>query len=183
MKLSAVRGWLSLARSLHCFWFSFDFVAGIVSGCAENSPENWLFLGGSPRFHLFWKMSGAVSHEFRLRLPGWSRVLASWNLSEGHLGSLRCVERLALSYYDSFWLQQLCSFSLGSLVTITICESRTGCQRFQPSWKWLWGPEWGQKASGPHMWLKEQVFQSWLWSRWGTSRLAQSLLTLVYTQF
>ena len=77
MKLSAVQRQLSLARSLHCFWFLI-YLCGwnLVPWCAENSPENWL--SSWEGHHLFWKMSGAVSREFRLWPPGWKGVLASW---------------------------------------------------------------------------------------------------------
>lgn len=186
MKLSASKvGFLWLDHFI-ASGFSFTFVVGIWSpDVLKIALRTDSLPGRVTRFPL-------VLKDVRGCFP-WIYAVTPWleggpgilNLSEGHLGSFApFVERLGLSYSDSFWLQQLCSFSYWahwSLSQSVNLEIR--CQKIPGLRKWLREPEWGQKASGPHMWPKDQVFQSWLWSRWGTSRLAQSLLTLVYAQF
>lgn len=77
-------------------------------------------------------MSGAVSHEFRLRLlaGAGSGIL---NLSEGTWGLLRCVERLALSYYGSSAPAAPFPSPIGSFGHCHNLNHRDGCQKFQPS--------------------------------------------------
>ena len=127
MKLSAVQRWLSLARSLHCFWF-FIYLCGwnLVPGCAENRPENWL---SSWEGHPVSTCSERCQGLFPVNLGCDSLAGGgSWH-PESFWGSLGVFCPICWEVGSEllwFLLAPAAVFFLllGSLVTITICESR-----------------------------------------------------------